>query len=561
MKHFLTPYICILYFCCYFSALHSQNLTLKISAKDTVNNTLLQSLKFQTNHTTTKSLFFQIDSLKLRFEKMGFLNNRLDTVLQKDSIFNARFTLGNSTKTMRVFYNKNEVSETLIQSLSQDITKDYFDVELDAVSRVMTSIVSSLEQKGNAFSEAYLTNISVKTNLLQSKLVVQSSAVRTIDKVIVKGELDFPKTFIKHYFNIRKGTIFNRQKLLSISKQIKALPFVDEAKAAEVLFTNDSTFLYLYLKKKKSNKFDGLIGFSSNETTNNIQFNGYLELGLNNIFKGGERINLNWRNNGSNRQFFDFNVETPYIFNSSITPEIGLNIYKQDSTFINTKTLINLNYTLNYKNKIGFSYISESSTNLLDNPIENIDDYTSNLFGLTHIYTTLTDDLLYPTKFSFRTNAYRGSRKAADNKINQTKLHFDIQYLFNLNLKNSIFIRSSNGMLISENFFTNELFRLGGANSIRGFNEESIFSSLYTIANIEFRYRTSSSSYLYSITDAGFIQNELEGINQNIYSLGLGYTFNTNFGLINLSYALGKTNNLPFNFNDSRFHLKIINLF
>ena len=562
MKLFLTPYIYILFFCSYFSALHSQNLTLKISAKDTLNNSYLKALKYQENHPNEKHLFLQIDSLKFRLEKLGFINNRLDTVIKKDTIYNAYFTLGNSTKMMRVYYDTKIVSKDVLQSISKEINSSYFDLELNSVPRALNHIVSSFEKKGDAFAEVNLTNIIFRENYLEGTLHIEQSSIRTIDKVVIQGEPNFPNTFIKHYFNINNGTIFSRKKISTITNQIKALPFVDQAKSPEVLFTNDSTFLYIYLKKKKSNKFDGLIGFSSTETNNNIQFNGYLDLTLNNIFKGGERLALNWKNNGNDRQFFNLNIRAPYVFNSPITPEIGLNIYKQDSTFINTKASIDLNYTLNYRNEIGLSYISESSTNLLDNPILNLDDYSTNLYGLNYRYTILNDDLLYPTKFNFDVHAYIGSRKIVNlRKNSQTRINLNTQYIFNLNFKNSIFVHNTNGILLSDNFLTNELFRIGGVNSIRGFNEESLFASLYTITNIEFRYRTNTSSYLYTITDVGFIQNDLENIDQKIYSLGLGYTFNTNFGLLNLSYALGKLDTMPFSFSESRFHLKIVSFF
>ena len=535
---------------------------MKISAKDTLNNSYLKALKYQENHPNEKHLFLQIDSLKFRLEKLGFLNNRLDTVIKKDTIYNAYFTLGNSTKMMRVYYDTKIVSKDVLQSISKEINSSYFDLELNSVPRALNHIVSSFEKKGDAFAEVNLTNIVFRENYLEGTLHIEQSSIRTIDKVVIQGEPNFPNTFIKHYFNINNGTIFSRKKISTITNQIKALPFVDQAKSPEVLFTNDSTFLYIYLKKKKSNKFDGLIGFSSTETNNNIQFNGYLDLTLNNIFKGGERLALNWKNNGDDRQFFNLNIRAPYVFNSPITPEIGLNIYKQDSTFINTKASIDLNYTLNYRNEIGLSYISESSTNLLDNPILNLDDYSTNLYGLNYRYTILNDDLLYPTKFNFDVHAYIGSRKIVNlRKNSQTRINLNTQYIFNLNFKNSIFVHNTNGILLSDNFLTNELFRIGGVNSIRGFNEESLFASLYTITNIEFRYRTNTSSYLYTITDVGFIQNDLENIDQKIYSLGLGYTFNTNFGLLNLSYALGKLDTMPFSFSESRFHLKIVSFF
>jgi len=270
---------------------------------------------------------------------------------------------------------------------------------------------------------------------------------------------------------------------------------------------------------------------------------------------------VNWRNNGNERQLFNFSIEAPYLFNSSLIPKINLNIYKQDSTFINTTTNIALQYAINYKTKIGLSFIGESSNNLLSNTIDNLNSYSTNLYGLTYAYSEYDSSILYPIKFNAFANIYTGSRTIQSIKTNQTKLGLELSYLLNLNIKNKIFMKSNNGILLSDNYVTNELFRIGGVNTIRGFNEESITSSSYTIFNIEYRYNTNNTSYLYSITDFAHVANKLEGQDQNMYSLGLGYAFNTKMGLLNLSYAIGKSDNLPFNFNNSRIHLKILSYF
>ena len=42
--------------------------------------------------------------------------------------------------------------------------------------------------------------------------------------------------------------------------------------------------------------------------------------------------------------------------------------------------------------------------------------------------------------------------------------------------------------LQSENMFKNELFRIGGLKTLRGFDEESITASFYNIATLEWRF-------------------------------------------------------------------------
>ena len=526
-----------------------------------MNTKFIKKLDFKEIHTSKESLFSQIDSLPLLFEKIGFLHNRLDTILKKDSIYTAHFVLGNSVKKIKIYYNQKFIRKEILQQVSENVTDTYFEVEIHQLQHTLNTIVLLFEEQGNSFTEIKLDTINIINTNIEATLIINTSTTRYIDKVIIKGVDDFPQSFIKHYFEIDQKTIFNSSKLNKISKQINSLTFVSEEKPPEILFTNDSTYVYIYLKKKKSNQFDGLIGFSSSIENSNLLFNGYLDVALNNVFKGGEKIALQWKNNGNNKQLFDFDVTLPYILNSSFTTEANLNIYKQDSTFVNTIAAIKLGYTLDYRNTLGISYISKSSTNLLTNSLSNLNDYNSNLYGLYYNYTITNNSFLYPFKFKLDVNAHTGTRKTNVIDNPQSQFSLNTHYIFNINLKNNLYLESANGFLASDAYLVNELFRIGGVQSIRGFNEESIFASLYTIFKVEYRYSTNNTSYFYTISDFGYVENKSENLDQKIYSLGLGYAFSSNFGLLNLSYAVGKSEQLPFNFNNSRFHISIRSFF
>ena len=59
--------------------------------------------------------------------------------------------------------------------------------------------------------------------------------------------------------------------------------------------------------------------------------------------------------------------------------------------------------------------------------------------------------------------------------------------IFNLNDKNSVFIRLTGATLNSESYFENELIRFGGINSIRGFEENSLTANLSSVINTEYQ--------------------------------------------------------------------------
>ena len=151
------------------------------------------------------------------------------------------------------------------------------------------------------------------------------------------------------------------------------------------------------------------------------------------------------------------------------------------------------------------------------------------------------------------------TEETTNNSFPQIKITSTISYLLDLNKKAGFYLRNKTGLLKSENYFDNELFRIGGSSSIRGFNEQSIFVKNYTLQNIEYRYATSSDSYLYTITDLAIIST-----NQNkekLYSLGIGYLFNTNNSQINISTAVGTNTKNPLDFKNTQFFVNWVNFF
>jgi len=127
---------------------------------------------------------------------------------------------------------------------------------------------------------------------LQAKLIISTNTKRTIDEIIVKGYDKFPRSFLNHFLNIKIGDDFDLNTIKKKTQSINTFPFTNQARAPEVLFTKDSTSIFLYLEKTKSNTFDGFLGFGTNEATNKIEFNGYLNLRLINNLNYGEAFSL-----------------------------------------------------------------------------------------------------------------------------------------------------------------------------------------------------------------------------------------------------------------------------
>ena len=97
--------------------------------------------------------------------------------------------------------------------------------------------------------------------------------------------------------------------------------------------------------------------------------------------------------------------------------------------------------------------------------------------------------------------------------------------IINLNNKNSFYLRMSGANLNSNTYFVNELFRFGGINSIRGFEENSLFASLFGVLNTEYRYQLNNSIFIHSIIDLAYFENKITNNKEKLIWLWLWYWY------------------------------------
>lgn len=541
-----TPYIYIFFFIVFSSGIFAQKLTLEINSKNSNETAVLNKIDFKKNHSTKKLILKEVNLISNKLKWLGYFYNSFHISEIKNSHI-ATFSLGQKIKTITISI----PSEIKFTNIKNNTT-----IAVANLPSFLKTISNQLDTEGKSFSEVTLKNILLKNNMLFADLHIIESKKRTIDKVIVKGYENFSKSHISHFLQLKKGNVFNQQKLNKASLATKALPFVSEIKPPEVLFSKDSTIIYMYLKRKNINTFDGLLNFTSKENESGLLFNGHINLQLNNVLHTGEQFTLLWKANGEERQDFKTSISIPYVFNSRFTPKLSFNIYKQDSTFLNTKFNSKIRYTLNSKTSVGISYQSENSKNTLQNTTNtDILNFSNSFWGLWFEYRLPQNNFFFEDLFFANIHSSYGTRTTKDVNSPQFKIDFEISYLLNLTHRSFLFLKNKSGYLNSKSFLKNEIYRIGGTNSIRGFNEQSVFASKFSYINIEYRYITSNNSYLYSITDFGKTENE------KLLGIGIGYTFKLKNSWINLAYTLGKTANHSFNFNNSKLGVSFRNYF
>ncbi|MBA6153715.1 ShlB/FhaC/HecB family hemolysin secretion/activation protein [Gelidibacter maritimus] len=536
----------------------AQSLSLKAIGTTEDATSLLEAINYQRNFTDFNSLEIELNSIANSLMHLGYLESGFLGLEQTNaSSFVATYTLGERYKKAKIYFGA-DFNTKILKLVSNSITDRYFEIDITNLETSLETLNAELASIGNPFSTLQLTNIKKKDGVLSADLNIVEQQQRTLDTVIVKGYAKFPKSYVKRYLKIRSKQVFNLKSIKGKTEALENLQFAAQIKDPEVLFTKDSTLLYIYVEKQKSNTFDGFLGFGTNSDSDKLEFDGYLNLNLINNLNYGESFRLLYKSDESEQKTFDVKAKLPYLLGSPLGMQLGLNIFKRDSSFVTTTQFAKMDYQFDPKNSLAMGINTQASTNLLDNAMLSIADFKSVFYNLSYHHSKPQHyDKLFPINFQFDISAGVGQRTIENLKESQTKLELNSFKIVNLNLKNSLYGQISASVLYSDTYIENELFRFGGINSIRGFEEQSLTANLYAVLNTEYRYRVSSNLYVNSIIDLAYYENQILDTKAKLLGLGFGFGVLTQAGLFKLNYSNGSSENQSIKLSNSKIHISL----
>ena len=541
-----------------FSGADAQGLQLIIISSNAQETKTIDTIGYSKSFENYETLLLEIERFKEVAYRLGYIESTVQSVTKNTSETVAQLMLGPKYESVQIYGDKVLFELLDLKPIETTGSLSYHQTKVSELEVLMNQLTDALASKSFPFASVTLKNIiPIDKTTLKADLVVVTKQARQLNTVEIKGYDKFPRSFIKHYLGIKTNIPFDLKAIQTKTETLDQLSFTNQLRPAEVLFTQDTTSVYLYLEKNKSNRFDGFLGFGSEETTGNLELNGYLYLNLVNNLNYGESFVLNYRSDENDLKTFESKLTLPYLFKSPIGSELKLNIFKKDSTFTTAEQSVNLFYQLNPKQRL-FVGIKTAQSNALE-PIESstIIDYKTNAYELRYTYQNRTPkDLLFPVKSQMEVRLSRANRKTSALKTNQNIYLIKAAHLFNLNKSNSLYINLNAQGIDSKNYVSNELLRFGGIRTIRGFEENSINASSFGVLASEYRLRLSPSLYVHSIIDAAYFNTPIKS-DQKLVGIGFGFGLLTEAGLLKFNLANGQLENQNFRFSDSKVHLSL----
>jgi translocation and assembly module TamA len=369
---------------------------------------------------------------------------------------------------------------------------------------------------------------------------------------------------------------YDQRKIDNIPHRLNQLEFIRLIEKPVISFSKDSGSVFLTLKPVKANTFDGIIGFFPNENEpEKLLITGQFYLGLNNLFRSGKKLNLQWQKPNLLMQELNIRYDHPALFRSPLDLGLDFDLFKQDTLFINRKLLVDFFLNPARAISIGMSYNLVSSRLLGtafyqdEQPLDHV-DYDLNYYGISFRLNTLNRVFFPERGFLIDGSIKIGNRKIIRNaginadqyddleeKNFQVEVKMQADKYFTLFPKNVLLARISAGYLGNDQLFFNDLFRLGGLKTIRGFNERFFYASWYINGTMEYRYLFENDSQLFLFFDGSGLGYEINGDYQadRPFGFGGGFSLSTRAGLLEIIYAIGKSSGQSIGLDRSKIHI------
>ncbi len=448
--------------------------------------------------------------------------------------------------------------------------------------------IQHFENNGYPFASIGMDSIEInERQAISAVLTLDKGPFYQFDSIEVVGDIGVSERYILNSLSLKLGKPYVESKFKNITSRIQEIPFLEEEKIHEVQFFEKSVKLILYLKKKKASRFDGIVGLMTNEADGSISVTGDVNLQLINAFNRGEQLSLSWEKMRENSQELTIDFKLPYLFSSPFGLDYQFDLYKEDTTFLDLKNKIGVNYIFSGEESIIFFVANRQSSLLSKN--QYLNSATTQLPPFADISTTQFGIRYLLQRLDYSYNPQRGFRLQPTFAVGQKKAkkilaleeqypniysgfkensnQYDGEVLLNLYIpigkRSTIMLANQSASTYADVLFTNELFRIGGLKTLRGFDERSIRASTYSIFTLEYRFLLDRNSYLSVFSDGGFYEaKHKDGYVKDIpYGIGAGINFETGVGIFSFNYAVGKQFDNPIEIRSAKIHFGYTSIF
>lgn len=512
--------------------------------------------------------------------QQGFIEAGLDSTRQFLDTIKAYWYIGNRWKMDQGIWLKDTLKTVEIRSASNTYNE----------SIAMEKELKRFEKRGYPLAHYSIEQIDSDTLVfvLEKGDLILFDSIQTNQNIV-------HHSFLMRYLGFAPNTPFDMSKLRQVNKRLNELSYISTKGEPNVQLVNKKAILKLEIAKKKASQFDFLLGVLPTVKDGQSRFllTGELKAKFVNPFKRSTTLFLHYRQLNPKDQLFNVDVSYPYILNTPIGVKGFFSLLRNNDETLDTKFRGGLFYEQYSGLSIDFfsmftatRLINIDTVSLRNNGKlpEKLDAKTSQI-GLRLNYSNLDFKNNPRSGFIGHIEGSGGVREILKNPtilaIRHKAVTFENAYdtlrlktfVATLTLQSGYYVPLKKRMTIlfslqgayqfvDGTIYKNEFYRLGGASSIRGFDDQSLLGQGYVFGGVEWRYLFGRNAFLGIFSEIGSIYNPYHvGKFDQVWSGGTNLNLETPIGIFNFSLAIGSLNGQSVDFRNIKTHFGYINLF
>jgi outer membrane protein insertion porin family len=445
-----------------------------------------------------------------------------------------------------------------------------------ALERDILSMLQLYERNGYPFAKIEFQDISFLEEPERVRVTVVLNVIEgnlaKLATLRVEGNTSTKADVILREARVAAGELFRGNQAEKIKRRLERLQLFSSVSLPELFVNADgSTGLLLRVAEGNPNRLDGIVGYvPSSVAGGSGYFTGMLNVDFLNILGTARSLSARWCRENQSTQEVELRYREPWVATYPVNAEVGFFQRKQDSTYVHRQYTLGADVLVADDWSVGLSF---SRSNVF--PGEGygrrvISESQATSFGISASFDS-RDDPTTPTEgFRYRTEYHTGVKAitkpvlpAVETRNATQRLTLDLDYF------TSLFNRQVLALTVSASDFRtaaielSDLFRLGGANTLRGYREAQFLGSRVAWSNVEYRFLVGLRSYVFGFVDAGYVftpeqwEVGLQENEQTKLGYGVGVRLDSPLGLLGVSLAFGQGDT----FSTAKLHIRLINEF
>lgn len=320
--------------------------------------------------------------------------------------------------------------------------------------------------------------------------------------------------------------------------------------------------LMITVREGDPNRFDGMIGYAPGVAGAKGAVTGLADVQFRNLFGTGRKFTAHWMKESALTQELSLSYFEPWVASLPVDLDVGWFQRKQDSSYIAHRYAGNAMVRFTDELALGATFTASDVV-----PAERVTASgpaaSSWSVGASVRYDS-RDHPVTPTAGAFYATTVEAGRSSVGEATDAVRrLSFDVE-VYHTFARNQVLAGALHGRDVSSSVVADaDLFRLGGATTLRGYRENQFRGSRIAWSSLEYRLLTGGASYVFAFLDAGYIRIPDAPLSGLVHSeltrwgYGAGTRLETGIGLITVGLAFGEGDT----FRSAKLHVRIVNEF